>query len=53
MQGTITVVSLGTVPLKCYRSCGNIFIIANNINVYGKAKNSCHVEIKGRFYGLS
>ncbi len=49
----ITVVSLGTVPLKLYRSYGNIFVIANNINVNGKANNSCHGEIKGRFYGLS
>ncbi len=36
----ITVVSLETVPQKFYRSYGNIFVIANNINVYGKAKNS-------------
>ncbi len=49
----ITVVGLETVPQKFYRSYGNIFVIANNINGYGKAKNSRHGEIKDRFYGLS
>jgi hypothetical protein len=36
----ITVVSLETVPQKFYRSYGTIFVIANNINVYGKARNT-------------